>query len=123
MAPGAQGTDGHRADAAGARAREAIERDDELGARATEFGAAVLMGTLSPALELLRSLVARLRGGGTDTADGAATAAQVDTKLQGVLRALARAVGQDDALYMVHSALFAAWEPVAEHGACAALLS
>ena len=85
------------------------------------------MGTLSPALELLRSLVARLRGGGTDTADGAATAAlppaQVDTKLQGVLRALARAVGQDDALYMVHSALFAAWEPVAEHGACAALLS
>lgn len=75
------------------------------------------MGSLSPALELLRTLVARLGAASSSSAEPL-TAAQADAKLQGVLRAVSRAVGDDDAAHVVHAALFAAWQPVAACGAC-----
>lgn len=77
------------------------------------------MGSLSPALELLRTLVARLGAASSSSAEPL-TAAQADAKLQGVLRAVSRAVGDDDAAHVVHAALFAAWQPVAACGACVA---
>ena len=76
------------------------------------------MGSLSPALELLRNLVARLAAASSPDGDTVALSpTQVDTKLQGVLRALSRAIGDDDAVHLVHSSLFAAWRPIAASGA------
>jgi hypothetical protein len=83
------------------------------------------MEALTPALELLRTLTPRLAGGGDGGAgsDGdppaaahSLPAAEADAKLRGVMRALSRAVGDDDAAHMVHLALFSAWLPVAELG-------
>lgn len=84
------------------------------------------MGSLSPALELLRNLVARLGAASAATDARAAVPllpAEADAKLQGVLRALSRAIGDDDAAHVAHSALFAAWQPVAASGACRAFLA